>query len=184
MDYTEFFEWYDFLKQNVNLLEQGLQEIEKGSPLRKMFKRNIKYQKRQLKGKVDYFVKKMPSTVRIFRRMGEEKANLLLKKLAKHHELCCLVSHKLVAIFPMAYARASEQQKRLWLEVMGCREVAAYLFEHSGELRDVCAAIQATKGDDETCLMGNRLLMMLMNYTGEEEAISEHRAELLTFSVE
>ena len=184
MDYAEFFEWYDFLSQNVYLLEQGLSEIEKGSPVRKMFKRNIKYQKRLLNDKVKFFGRKAPSTVRAFCRLGEEKANLLLKKLAKNHELCSLVGYKLAAIFPMAYNKASVAQRQLWLKVMGCREMLSYLVAHPQAWKNVQTAIKNSKSDDGTLAMESQLSEVLMNYIEKAEPVNETRAEMMTFAIE
>lgn len=186
MDYVDFFEYYVFLKKSVALLEQGVQEMEKKSPLRKMFKKEIGFQKGMMKTMMKHFAKSFPSTLRAFVRLGEEKENFLLKKLIKNHELCTLVAEKIVDVFFYKYKEASLEQKQLWIKLVSTKEVCTYLFNHANEntrIKYVAEELKNNMDKGEIFAM-HEVLQAILDELPAGEENDEQRALMRTFAID
>ncbi len=186
MDYADFFDRYAFLKRSVMLLEQGFQEIEKKSPLRKSFKKEIQFQKGLIKSLVKQFAKKFASTSRAFARLGEEEQNFLLKKMAKHHELCVPVAPKLVNLFFARYHKATPEQQKIWIKLVSTKEICSYLFNHSkgdAAIKYVADTLKKTVTKKDMQAMCEAL-KAVFDALPDNEVSDEQRVLMRTFAIE
>ena len=186
MDYADFFERYVFLKKSVQLLELGAQEIEKKSPLRKSFKKEIRFQKGMVKSMVKKFAKQFVATPRAFARLGGEKQSWLLKKMVKHHELCVPTASKLVGLFFTEYAKATPEQKKLWMKLVSTKEICSYLFNHAegdAAVKYVADNLKKTVAKKDMQAMCE-VLKAVFDELPEEEVSDEQRVLMRTFAIE